>query len=114
MIISASVAQTIMAGWLLPKKNDTTTEAAKTKMKKRWMRKVPKSVSGLEESPFGVTTNLLLRRSTESISERAYSGADIADIAMPATPPEPSGSCGETLWRRFQMYRPIWSAEALP
>ncbi|SCF72470.1 hypothetical protein GA0115255_104264 [Streptomyces sp. Ncost-T6T-2b] len=33
---------------------------------------------------------------------------------MPARPPEPSGSCGETLWRRFQMYRPIWSAEALP
>lgn len=33
---------------------------------------------------------------------------------MPATPPEPSGSCGETLWRRFQTYSPIWRAEALP
>ncbi|CAM5240298.1 hypothetical protein STENM223S_12000 [Streptomyces tendae] len=71
-------------------------------------------MSGLAESPFGVTTNLLLRRSTESTSAFAYSGADSADMIMPATPPEPSGSCGETLWRRFQTYRPIWSAEALP
>ncbi len=35
-------------------------------------------------------------------------------MIMPATPPEPSGSCGETLWRRFHTYRPICSAEALP
>lgn len=83
-------------------------------MKYQWYRKVPNRVSGLAESPFGVTTNLLLRRSTESMSALAYSGADSADMIMPATPPEPSGSWGETLWRRFQTYRPIWSAEALP
>lgn len=35
------------------------------------MRKVPNSVSGLAESPLGVTTNPLLRRSTASVSERA-------------------------------------------
>ncbi len=83
-------------------------------MKYQWYRKVPNQVSGLAESPFGVTTNLLLRRSTESMSALAYSGADSADITMPATPPEPSGSCGETLCRRFQTYRPICRAEALP
>lgn len=33
---------------------------------------------------------------------------------MPASPPDPSGSCGETLWRRLKTYSPIWSAEALP
>ncbi|CAM5659264.1 hypothetical protein SMICM304S_07612 [Streptomyces microflavus] len=51
--------------------DEETIDAAKTKMKKRWMRKVPKRVSGLEESPLGVTTNELLRRSAASISERA-------------------------------------------
>lgn len=46
-------------------------EPPNTSRKKRWIRKVPKSVSGLHESPFGVTTNELLRRSTASSSERA-------------------------------------------
>lgn len=71
VISSANDAQMIMAGWLCPKMNDATTEAPNTAMKNRWMRNVPNSVSGLAESPFGVTTNLLLRRSTASMSERA-------------------------------------------
>ncbi|SCF72464.1 hypothetical protein GA0115255_104263 [Streptomyces sp. Ncost-T6T-2b] len=71
VISSASVAQVTIAGWLCPRKKEEIIEAPKTTMKNRWMRKVPKRVSGLDESPLGVTTNELLRRSTASISERA-------------------------------------------
>lgn len=67
----ASVAQVIIAGWSCPRKKDETSDPAKTRMKNRWIRNVPNSVSGLDESPFGVTTKLLLRRRTASSSERA-------------------------------------------
>ncbi len=40
-------------------------------MKYQWYRKVPNHLSGLAESPLGVTTNLLLRRRAESISALA-------------------------------------------
>lgn len=71
VISRASAAQVSIAGWLWPRTKDAVREPPKTRMKKRWMRKVPNSVSGLDESPLGVTTNELLRRSTASIRERA-------------------------------------------
>ncbi len=71
MISRAKQAQVIIAGWECPSRSPATIEPAKTRMKNRWIRKVPNRVSGLAESPLGVTTNLLLRRSTASISERA-------------------------------------------
>ncbi len=114
VISRAREAQTTIAGCACPRQNPAPIAPPNTAMKKRWIRKVPKSVSGLAESPLGVTTNRLLRRSTASSSDRAYTGADSADITMPATPPDPSGSCGETLCRRFHTYSPICSADALP
>lgn len=71
VISIASVAQVTIAGWLCPSTNEATSEPPKTSRKNRCTRNVPKSVSGLDESPFGVTTNLLLRRSTVSNSDRA-------------------------------------------
>src|SRR5919112_1158487 len=111
VISVAKVAQMIIAGCECPKTKPAVMEAPKIAMKYQWYRKVANHRSGLAESPLGVTTNLLLRRRAESTSALAYSGADSADITMPATPPEPSGSCGETLWRRVQTDKPIFSAE---
>lgn len=71
VISRANVAQMSIAGCECPSVMPAAIEPAKTRMKNRWMRKVPNRVSGLAESPLGVTTNLLLRRSTVSISERA-------------------------------------------
>lgn len=71
VISRANVAQVIIAGCECPSVKPAAIEPAKTRMKNRWIRKVPNSVSGLAESPLGVTTNLLLRRSTVSMSERA-------------------------------------------
>lgn len=39
-------------------------------------------------------------------------GAESADIAIPASPPDPCGSCGETLCLRFHRYSPTWRAAA--
>ncbi len=71
VISRAKTAQVIIAGWECPNTKPAAREPAKTRMKNQWMRNVPNKVSGLADSPFGVTTNLLLRRSTASISERA-------------------------------------------
>lgn len=71
MISRANVAQVIIAGWECPFSNPAISEPAKIRMKNQCTRNVPNIVSGLAESPLGVTTNLLLRRSTASISDRA-------------------------------------------
>lgn len=71
VISIARTAQMTIAGWLCPSTNEAISEPPKTSRKNRCTRNVPKSVSGLDESPFGVTTNLLLRRSAASNSDRA-------------------------------------------
>ncbi|OFA53115.1 hypothetical protein BEN35_09935 [Streptomyces fradiae] len=66
----ASRAQAVMAACRWPRKRAATTEPPKTAAQKRWIRKVA-SRSGLAESPLGVTTKELLRRSTASTSDLA-------------------------------------------
>ncbi len=71
VISSANVVHVIIAGWECPFSTPAISDPAKIRMKNQCTRNVPNSVSGLAESPLGVTTNLLLRRSTASSSERA-------------------------------------------
>ena len=102
-----------MATWVCPRRNDASRQAANRAAQHRWVANVA-GRSGLATGPLDVTTNRARRRSTAATSERAYSGAETADIAMPAVPEEPRGSCGLTLWRRFHRYRPTWAAAASP